>query len=219
MFLKNDKIFAIALIWTGLTGCHTNLVRDVEGNVYKTVNIGTQVWMAENLKTTKFNDGTSIPLVTNYDSWAALTTPAYCWYNNDSSNKEVYGALYNWYAVNTNKLCPEGWHIPADSEWTTLMDYLGDSKNAGGLLKEKGTHHWKTPNTGATDKIGFTALPGGYRSYNGSFNWIRISGYWWSSTEDSKFKIYFWQLRFKSGQIFPYYSEKSNGFCVRCLQD
>lgn len=147
----------------GLVGCQTNSVKDIDGNKYKTIKIGTQIWLSENLKTTTYNDGTAIPLVKNYDAWAELSTQAYCWYNNDSTNKEVYGALYNWYAVNTKKLCPEGWHVPSDEEWTELRTYLGDKGNAGLALKESGTSHWKSPNSDASNTTGFTGLPGGYR--------------------------------------------------------
>jgi uncharacterized protein (TIGR02145 family) len=209
----------MTIFWVGLTGCQPETVRDIEGNEYKTVTIGSQVWMAENLKTTRYNDGTIIPMVTNYDSWASQTSPAYCWYNNDSTNKEAYGAMYNWYAVNTSKLCPKGWHVPADSEWLSLTTWFGDLRNVGNKLKEEGTVHWKNPNSGATNESGFTALPGGYRSYKGTFNWIRIAGYWWSATENPDSKIYFLQIRYKSGEVVRFYSEKANGFCVRCLQD
>jgi uncharacterized protein (TIGR02145 family) len=224
MIHKNVNLFAVILFCIGLTGCRTNPLKDIDGNVYKTVTIGTQVWMAENLKTTKYNDGTAIPLVTNFDTWSASTIDAYCWYNNDSTNKEVYGALYNWYTVNTKKLCPTGWHVPADAEWTTMANYLEgenvtDSKLTGGKLKEKGTTHWKSPNTGATNESGFTALPGGYRSYNGSFNFIEISGYWWSSTEYSATNVYFWSIRYKYNLVYKYISDKPNGFSVRCLRD
>lgn len=107
MSQKKIKLFAVALFWLGLTGCHTNSIKDVEGNAYKTVTIGTQVWMTENLKTTKYIDGTPIPMIQENDAWSELRTPAYSWYNNDSTeNKKTYGALYNWYSVNTNKLCP-----------------------------------------------------------------------------------------------------------------
>ena len=163
---KNIKYFVAAIVWIGLTACHTNSIKDIDGNKYKTVTIGTQVWMAENLKTTKFNDGTPIPMVKENDAWANLTTPAFSWYNNDSiDNKRNYGALYNWYTVSTNKLCPVGWHVPTEAEWATITAYLGEVGLAGGKLKDAGTVHWRTPNTGATNESGFTALPGGYRSF------------------------------------------------------
>jgi len=123
----NVKLFSALLFCIGLTECHTNSLKDIDGNSYKTVTIGSQVWMAENLKTTKYNDGTSIPMIPENNAWTGLTSPAFSWYNNDSTeNKKTYGALYNWYTVNTNKLCPTGWHVPADAEWMTLTTYLKD---------------------------------------------------------------------------------------------
>lgn len=163
-------------------------VTDIDGNIYHTVQIGTQIWMVENLKTTKFNDGTTIPLVTDNIAWSKLTTPAYCWNKNIENNKDTYGALYNWYAVNTGKLCPKGWHVPTDNDWTILANYLGgetyDNKNieskTGGKLKESGTIHWSSPNEGATNETGFTGLPGGSRAYyKGDFNEIGTMGDWW----------------------------------------
>ena len=157
---------------------------DGDGNNYPVVEIGTQVWMAENLKTTLYSDGTTIPLVTDGTAWAALSTPAYCWYNNDADTyKDTYGALYNWYTINTFKLCPEGWHVPTIAEWEVLIVYLGGEMVAGGKVKEIGTVHWIAPNTGATDEVGFTALPSGARGYNtGMFGDIGTDGAWWSST-------------------------------------
>ena len=140
------------------------LVTDIDGNVYQTVTIGTQVWMVENLKTTRYIDGTAIPLDTNSSTWGGLTTPGYCWYNDSAIYGNTYGALYNWYAVNTGKLAPAGWHVPTDSEWTVLTTYLGGETVAGGKLKDTGTTYWQSPNTGATNASGFLALPGGFRS-------------------------------------------------------
>lgn len=220
--LINVIIVAIALIGTGLTGCNTNSLKDINGNVYKTVTIGTQVWMKENLKTTRYNDGTLIPLVSDNDAWPVLTAPAYCLYNNDTANKDVYGALYNWHAVGTGKLCPEGWHVPADSEWITLKGFLeedGFGEETGNKLKEAGTSHWKSPNSEADNESGFTALPGGYRSYNGSFSYFGIYGYWWSSTEYMETTVYIWNLRYKFSYVYKYIGEKTNGFSVRCMKD
>jgi uncharacterized protein (TIGR02145 family) len=216
------KLLFLTCLCAALSGCHSNTVKDIDGNRYKTVTIGTQVWMKENLKTTRYNDGTLIPLVTDYDAWTGLITPAFCWYNNDQANKNVYGALYNWYAVSTGKLCPVGWHVSDDSEWIEMkiaLDGAGFSENAGGILKEAGTSHWKSPNTGANNKTGFTALPGGYRSYNGSYSYLGIYGYWWSSNQFMESNVYFWNLRYKSGLAFKYIAEKPNGFSVRCLKD
>lgn len=158
-----------------------SIVTDADGNVYHTVKIGTQLWTVENLKTTKFNDGSSIPLVTDGTLWMNLTTPGYCWYDNDAAtNKATYGALYNWYAIHTGKLAPVGWHVPTTEEWATLAAYLGGDTVAGGKLKETDTAHWSSPNTGATNESGFSALPGGYRDGSGNFNLIGYTGSWWS---------------------------------------
>ena len=217
---KNLKLFAIALFLIGFAGCKSNSVKDIEGNKYKTISIGTQVWMSENLKTTKFNDGTEIPIVTGNEAWAKLKTPAVSWYNNDSTeNKKRYGALYNFYAVNTNKLCPAGWHVPSDAEWWTLVYFLDGLPNAGGKLKEKGIEYWKSPNAGATNESGFNGLPGGYRSLAGIFNYIGISAYWWTSTKFNDSSVLFWNVRYKLNFIYRYRSENYCGFSVRCVKD
>jgi len=144
---------------TGLT------VTDIDGNLYNTVVIGTQTWMVENLKVTKFNDGTDIPNVTDETTWNNLNTPAFCWYENDVTYKNPYGALYNWYSVNNSKLCPTGWHVATKAEWDALISYLGGVYQAYVKLKEAGSSHWLGTNTG-TNSYGFTALPGGYRSFS-----------------------------------------------------
>ncbi len=192
---------------------------DIDGNTYKTVTIGTQTWMAENLKVTKYNDGAAIPNVTDATAWSELTTGALCDYENTPSNSETYGKLYNWYAVNTGKLCPTGWHVPSDAEWTELTDYLGGTSVAGGKLKETGTTHWASPNTGATNETGFTALPGGYRDFSGAFDGIGVHGYWWSATEGST--SYAWS-RFMlndDSSVYRNYFSKEVGFSVRCVRD
>ncbi|HBH49701.1 MAG TPA: hypothetical protein DDX98_13740 [Bacteroidales bacterium] len=205
-------------------------VTDIDGNEYKTVQIGNQIWMAENLKTTKYNDGTEIPLVTeNYD-WASynLDTPGYCWYDNDiATYGEKYGALYNWYAVNTGKLCPVGWHVPTDEEWTQLSDYYGGVSNLGGKLKETGTSHWVSPNTGATNETGFTALPGGSRNISGNFGSTGYLGIWWSATEHDTYYNAAWSRYVKNDEGLFYNSRsgntnhihKGNGFSVRCVKE
>ena len=218
MQYKNLILFAVTLFYIGLTGLQAQTVKDIDGNVYKTVTIGKQVWMAENLKTTKYNDGTSIPLVTDSTAWKALKTPAYSWYNNDIANKEIYGALYNWYAVKTNKLCPSGWHVPNDAEWTTLTTYLGDVNVSGGKLKETGTTHWKSPNTGANNSSGFTALSGGYRFFNGTFFYSGYLGYWWCSEEYNANNAWFRNLSSSSNSVGRYDYNKNGGFSVRCLR-
>ena len=198
-------------------------VTDKDGNVYHTVAIGTQTWMVENLKTTKYNDGTAIPNVTDYTQWSNLSTGAYCWYNNDSNNKSIYGALYNFYAVNTGKLAPKGWHVPSDDELTILSNYLGGSAVAGGKLKS--TTGWINPNTGATNSSGFTALPAGWWNLNDSningFNAVGYEGVWWTSTKyTDSFGGLSWSLENKN-VIFGRFSsiDSNNGSSVRCIKD
>jgi len=197
-------------------------VSDNDGNTYKTIVIGTQEWMAENLKTTKYNDGTAITNVTDNTAWTTAGA-AYCWYNNDAATyKATYGALYNWYAVdptsNGNKnICPTGWHVPTDVEWTTLTTYLGGETVAGGKMKESGTTHWTTPNTGADNSIGFTGLPGGTRIGGGSFN-IGINGTWWSSTAINGLYALASLLVYNSSDAYRSNTTKDIGFSVRCLK-
>jgi uncharacterized protein (TIGR02145 family) len=194
---------------------------DQDGNEYKTVTIGTQTWMAENLRTTKYNDGTPIPKVTDLAIWSGLITGAYCNYNNTASIDTIatYGRLYNWYAVNTGKLAPKGWHVPTDAEWTTLTNYLGSEDIAGGKLKETGTTHWYSPNLGATNATGFTALPGGSRSGDGLFDVIGDYGFYWSSTEYDSDDAYYRALTHLISDVGSDYYVKELGFSVRCIKD
>lgn len=206
----------------------TNTVTDIDGNVYKTVKIGNQEWFAENLKTTKYNNGTPIPNVTSNSDWSNLTTGAYAWYeNNEATYKNAYGALYNWHAVNTNKLCPTGWHVPTKEEWTTLTDYVGGFSVAGSKLKSTRTApdahpRWDSPNTGATDEYGFSSLPGGIRgSYDGTFDSVGFYGNWWSSTdEDDSMYAYFWHMNSNYEYAYSQWdANKKNGYSVRCIMD
>ena len=197
-------------------------VADYEGNQYKWVRIGDQVWMAKNLRATKYSDGTAIPNVT---AWSNPTTPAYCWYNNDSTTySDQYGALYNWYAVDTvstgeRNLCPAGWHVPADAEWTTLTNFLGGTGVAGGKLKETDTKHWNSPNTGATNETGFTALPGGLIINFGWCENIGRDGYWWSTTEfDSELTLCLSVSNVNNRSLMEAIF-KDFGLSVRCLRD
>jgi uncharacterized protein (TIGR02145 family) len=162
-------------------------IQDVDGNSYKIIMTEEGVWMAENLKTTKYNDGTPIPQIRDLKLWPATKTPAYGWYKPDVNYKSTYGAIYNWYAVKSGKLCPKGWHVPTEAEWTDLMDYAGQAQKSGdnpARLKEKGTAHWKSPNKGATDEIHFTALPAGEASYFYTDAEPGTRTTWWTSTED-----------------------------------
>ncbi len=215
----------IILLITGLTFLtlknDAQTVKDIDGNFYNTITIGNQVWMKENLKVTKFKNGKTISFVTDNTEWNNLTTPAYCWYNNDTvKNKDTYGALYNWYAVTTEKLCPKGWHVPTDAEWTILTDYLGGYTVVGGKLKEAKATHWGNPNTGATDSSGFTALPGGRRGYlDGSFGYLCYHGYFWSATETGSPDAWYRVLFYDDTYVGRYYDHKTHGFSVRCLKD
>jgi len=195
-------------------------VVDIDGNLYKTIRIGSQTWMAQNLKTTRYSDGTAIPLVTDEKAWANLTTPGYCWYGNDSASYfRTYGALYNGNVIMTNKLCPDGWHVPSNAEWGTLVDYLGGEGMAGNRLKEAGANYWVGPNTLATNESGFTALPGGFRYQDGLFHDFGFGGYWWTSTGLSISRLYFRHLYYEDYRIFTFPNQKENGFSVRCLRD
>jgi len=197
----------------------TGTVSDIDGNIYKTVTIGTQIWMAENLKTTKFKDGSLVPLITDNTAWKNLTTSAYCWYKNDLSNKNIYGALYNWYAVNTGKLCPSGWHVPSDGEWTVLAAYLGGDAIAGGKLKESGLSHWNSPNDGATNVSGFTALPAGVKVTDSRlFVEIGRYGFFWSSVGLGSTAFYR-QVEFDTTLLFMVNEPKTTGMSIRCIKD
>ena len=201
--------------------CGESTVTDYQGNVYNTVKIGNQCWLKENLRSTKYNDGVDIPNVTNGTIWDGLTTPAYCWYNNDyATYGSVYGALYNVYAINEAKLCPVEWHVPNDAEWTQIIVFLGGNSVAGGKLKESGTMRWLSPNTGATNSSGFTAIPGGYRCENDgffignrelAFFWINDGGYYFSN---------FVRLLYDTTEILHMHGYPNDyGLSVRCVKD
>ena len=199
---------------------NSNTVTDYDGNVYNIITIGTQVWMVENLKVTHYRNGDPIPNISDSADWANLITGAFCNYDNSFSNSTTYGKLYNWYAVvDSRNLAPTGWHIPTDTELTTLTTFLGGETVAGGKLKETGTSHWQTPNTGATNVCGFTALPGGCRSFNGLFGAIGSYGYWWSSTVSST--MYAWGRSMVYDYSFVSSSSysKNSGVSVRCVKD
>jgi len=191
------------------------------GTATPVLTICCQSWMTKNLDVDKYRNGDPIPKVTDLTAWAALTTGAYCYYNNDSTTyAATYGKLYNWYAVNDPRgLAPEGWHIPTDFEWTTLGNCLGGATVAGGAMKETGTTHWLTPNTGANNSSGFAGLPGGTRNSSGKFFDVGILGYWWSSTEDYTSVAWYRYLHYGNGDIYRYYDYKQFGFSVRCLRD
>jgi uncharacterized protein (TIGR02145 family) len=197
--------------------------RDADFNIYPVVTIGTQTWMAENLKTTKYNDGTTaITNVTDNTTWSTTTSGAYCDFSNVPTYSTTYGRLYNWYVVastNPKNVCPTGWHVPTDAEFTTLVTYLGGETLAGGKLKETGTTHWLTPNTSATNETGFTALPGGYRSASGTFGLMGNSGFWWTSTISGTAYAFYLYLYYNSGNLSGSDNDQHTGFYVRCLKN
>ncbi len=217
IWLDSLIIMGIGLMLTSCCKNDDDTNTDADGNVYTSVTIGTQVWMIENLKTTKFNDGTDIPLITDNTAWSNLTTPAYCWYdNNDLTYKTDYGALYNWYAVNTGKLCPIGWHVPSIEEWITLIDYLGGYVIASGKLIETSTTHWQSPHTWVTNETNFTALPGGYRWSDGTFSGINVEAYFLSSTADDGINLFIENGNSWIGEMTV---DNNNGLSIRCIKD
>jgi uncharacterized protein (TIGR02145 family) len=199
-----------------------NTIKDIDSNVYTSVTIGTQVWMVENLKTTRYRNGdlirTTFPATLDI---SLESTPKYQWaYDDTESNVNTYGRLYTWYTVTDIRgVCPTGWHVPSDAEWSTLTTFLGGDNVEGGKLKEAGTIHWQEPNEGAINSSGFTALPGGYCKYDGSFYHFGSNGYWWSSTEDSTSSAYYRYIVCDYSVVARYYSSKRYGFSVRCLRD
>ena len=215
-----------------------SVIKDGDGNVYTSVKIGPQTWLVENLQTTKFNDGTSIPLVTDNTEWFNLTTPGYCWYGNDVSNsKDAYGALYNWYTVEKGNLCPKGWHIPDDSEWTIMEDYLiANGFNYDGSTSENliaksiaTAYDWEGSSfpgvVGNTDfplkinSTGFSALPGGNRMSIGLFDYYGGAGVWWSATEADLLTAWSRYIISTSGSMTRAYFSKNGGFSARCVKD
>jgi uncharacterized protein (TIGR02145 family) len=196
----------------------TILITDKDGNVYTSVTIGTQIWMAENLKTTKFNNGDLIP--TSTSDISAKSAPEYQWaYKDTLRNADIYGRLYTWYAaIDSRNLCPTGWHVPSLEEWETLKSYLGGDSTSGGKLKQTGTTYWQAPNTGATNSTGFTALPGGYRSQQGVYSNINVSGWWWTTSDDAPLA---WgqTIHFDSHSLVNWGFYKSAGVSIRCLRD
>jgi len=222
----NVRAYAVNSTGTGYGNVYqfttTGPVTDIDGNTYETVTIGTQTWMVGNLKTTKFRTGESISNVKDSSAWRIATFSAWCDYNNDTANGALYGKLYNWAAINdARNITPVGWHIASHAEWTTLVNFLGGESTAGAKLKEVGVVHWKTPNTGATNNTGFTALPGGKRDPSGAFGSLGDNGYWWTSTENSTTaaSVWFWYMSFDNTTVHKDYDSKMYGRSVRCVKD
>jgi len=206
-------------------------VTDIDGNIYQTITIGSQVWMAENLKVTHFQNGDIIPNVTDSSAWSDRLTGAYCNYINDENNANTYGRLYNWHAIDDSRnIAPEGWHVPTDEEWNQLEIFLGMDPgqadevgmrggDVGGKLKETGYSHWVNPNEGATNECGFSALPGGLRVDNGHFQGKGFEAFFWTSTERDSDHAWHRFLTYAFSSVMRGNYSKRRGFSVRCVRD
>ena len=220
-YATNNKSTASGNQQSFTTTATSQTVTDIDGNIYNTVQIGTQVWFSENLKTSRYRNGGLIPNVVDDTEWEALTTGACSWYNNDAKTYDYpYGNLYNWYSTLGDTLCPTGWSVPSLSDLKVLTDYLGGECVAEGKMKSNGIAYWNDPNTGATNESGFSALPGGFRGFDGSFNNIRKSTYIWSTTEFSSIYAWYRALYFDDSNLCRNnFCGKSIGASVRCLKD
>lgn len=197
--------------------CGDQLIDSREDNAYATVEINGQCWMAENLRETKLTNGTIIPYESQSYNWANATSYKYCYYNNANYYSSTYGCLYNFYAVNTGMLCPEGWHVPSDEEWEELITAIG-GVNYGYKLKEEGTTHWLTSPNPGTNETGFTGRGSGIRYNNGTFEDLKISGNYWSSTQNGSTATWYY-LRSYYGNISNWQSSLKQGISVRCVKD
>jgi len=232
LYASTSFILFLIIFTLYMSGCRkedvdTTKITDIDGNIYDIITIGQQDWIKQNLKTTRYNDGSPIPNITGNQgsSWESQSNGAYCWYNNDGANYEdPYGALYNWQAVNTGKLCPAGWHVPTKNEFTNLTFALEGPLVAGTKLKEADTIHWagappdSIPYPIATNESEFTALPGGSRS-GSTFAGLRIYGVWWSSSSDNTENAWGFNLygNIEATDINSFSTRE--GFSVRCLRN
>lgn len=216
--LKKIKIMIFSVVILILTSFAFSSETETE----KTVKIGQQIWMVENLNVTVFKNGDPIHEAQTYAMWEEFTAqhkPAWCYYEMDSTNSGTIGKLYNWYAVNDYRgIAPDGWHVPSDDEWQTLIDYLGGDNLAGGKLKESDTSSWKSPNSGATNESRFSALPGGYRYHDG-FYYKGYTAFFFSSTEHSTCTAWTRLLNFNNSEVYRYFGNKWDGYSVRCIKD
>jgi uncharacterized protein (TIGR02145 family) len=223
------KLSVLAIVLSMLTSCTVDEEMD---RPLPLVTVGNQVWTTKNLEVTTYRDGTPIPEVTDPTDWENLTTGAWCYYENDTENGKVYGKIYNWYAVagihdqasktdltKRKQLAPAGYHIPNDFEWSTLINYLGGTCQAGNKMKETGIEQWLASNSSAANTSGFTALPGGYRDNDGSFSYVEDYGGWWSISEDSS--THAWGRYLNKGYECSGKNafKKTNGFSIRCLSN
>jgi uncharacterized protein (TIGR02145 family) len=221
MKYKKIQLNAVLILCLGLTAIHAQTVTDIEGNVYKTLTIGTQTWMAENLKTTKYRNGDLIKTTSPATKDIRYEiSPQYQWaYDGKESNVAAYGRLYTWYVVTDSRgVCPIGWHVPTDVEWSTLTIFLGGEIVAYSKLKEADEIHWIKYDSG-TNETGFTALPGGLRNSRGPFDDIGSSGCWWSSTENGTYDAWYRLMNYNFSSVYRYLYLKRNGFSVRCVKN
>ena len=221
---RSVTVIPLLLTWISLSCPAQQPVADIEGNLYQTVVIGSRVWMAENLKTTKFRDGTGIPEVTDSVLWGGTSFPAYCWYENTAVWRDQLGALYNWRAVATGLLAPEGWHVPTDSEWNELAGLYGGTLLAGGALKseetvETGNGYWFTPNTGADNRSGFSARGAGAREADGQFHYLYSQGLWWSAWSATGGSALGRQAGYNNSALQMVIMPMQTGMSVRCVRD
>ncbi len=211
LFILNSSAFAQS---------STDSIKDFDGNYYHLVKINNQVWFKENLKVTHYRNGDEIPNVIDETKWGKLTTGAYCDYDNNKSNSDVYGRLYNWFAVNDErKICPEGWHVSTRDDWSALIEFMEGDSIAGGKIKETGTAHWNSPNAVSSKRNNFTALPGGARNQGGGFTGIKDYGDWWSSTEYNSGYAWYYYLSSVGMGFYSKSSNKENAFSIRCIKD
>jgi uncharacterized protein (TIGR02145 family) len=209
-------VLALVLLMVGFGGSPCNK----EKETCTLITTGTQTFMDKNLVVVTYRNGDAIPQVTDQTEWASLTTGAWCHYNNDPANDTIYGKLYNWYAVNDPRgLAPQGWHIPTVAEWTCFSISLGGQFVAGGKMKTTGTSRWKSPNTGATNESRFAGLPGGLRSYVGTFASVGTNGFWWSATENGSTDAWVSTLYYNDGMLVTGANLKKSGLSVRCFRD
>lgn len=236
--MKKNSIFLLLLLFSFITlatSCSSksdNTVKDKDGNVYHTIKIGNQIWMVENLKTTKYNDGTAIPLIADNTAWSHLSTPGYCWYNNNKiAYKNSYGALYNWYTINTGKLAPIGWHVATLTDWENLEKYIKTKLEKSGSTAKAlaSTTNWTNDTIPGSigyellknNNSGFTAIPGGYRGNHGGFHDFGSTGSWWPFNEESGM-VGAWYLSLYSksaGHLCKYCTYRRSGFSVRCVKN
>lgn len=230
MKIKNSNWFysitIIGMILIIFGGCKKDdekkppeTVTDIDGNVYHTITIGNQVWLLENLKVTRYRNGDLILNVTDSTQWDTLSTGAYCFYNNIEANASTYGHLYNFYTISDSRgLAPQGWHIPSDAEWSTLINYLGGEDVAGGSMKTTGTSYWKTPNTGATNSSGLNVLPGGCRK-DSTYDYLGSHAIFWTSTSSSTSGAYYLSLSYGGENVYRAAFLMTYGLSIRCVMD